>query len=204
MPCDSSEMWTLSYLGLNTCCTRKRQEAWACPECRWPRRGVRQFDLHIQEKKPPSRSGLVSGVAWGGLFLAHEVLAGVLLDCVPSEDVAICPVYNGAGVRLLWVALRHRIQRVVRGGPESSYRRCDACDTVFYVAMGRQYVVGHDMGAGVIGCSQKGDLLVGAAVERRMVMEFGAEKCRRILRPLQVTEACRDAMPELPDYRYLW
>lgn len=201
---DDVSVWVLASSGMDTCVRRLRVEAWACSLCKGPRGGLREFDIHIQERKPPSPSGIISWMAVGGLPIVHRSLAEVLLDFVAIHDVAICPVFDCRSELLEWVVLRHRIQRVVRGDAKSEYRVCKECGRVMYGARGREYLVGDSLEGGFLAGSGKGLLFVGKFVHHAMCRTFGEATVRKVLTPIACITEAQDGFSELGDSRELW
>jgi len=166
---------------------------WLCTGCAFPKPGVGQIDVRIQEEEPDKTAlNFVSGC---GLGIARKEFLFFLGEQAVTRDLQLGRVFGPDG-RLLqdWATFNGRERIIVRGTEHAGVRRCSECGRRVYFAMSPFYLFPSPREDVSIFDSGNGGIVVSESLGRR-IEQHGWKKL--VCTKLPVLTEPKDGLGEL-------
>ena len=116
------------------------RRTWQCSACGRPKPRIGALDATIQGLRSPSDPPL-NFVYGFGIHLVRRDLLVTLGNDIVSRDLWVGRVFRNDGDEIAnWATFRGKARLVVRGSKHAGYRKCLRCKSIFYSALGAQYL----------------------------------------------------------------
>ncbi|MCA9093464.1 MAG: hypothetical protein KDA68_08270, partial [Planctomycetaceae bacterium] len=115
-------------------------ERWMCKKCKHYRKGIREVDIQIQERRIPDPPLSISGAVIPGAVL-RDFLFQLPAEII-ERDLYLGKIYGPDGkLNEKWVTFHGRFVLVVRGEkPSHTQGNCPECGKEYYFAQGKHFL----------------------------------------------------------------
>lgn len=166
---------------------------WTCKKCWRIIKEPESIDLYLDHSPYDSPLNSVPGLLG---YVRRDLLDTIGQDLF-EKHFRIGYVFDEAGKLCEnFRSFRGKEILMIRGGKQSTYRRCDECGGVLYFALGKEYVLRRDLtGAVLYGPSQGGGFIVSEEIGKRIWAE---KKWKKVsFARLPVLDSPQDGLDEV-------